>query len=75
MPIDRDRKSRIDSLLEFIHENDGQYGYHVINKFSYESGISRRTCKEYLDILVSLGRVKLIDSNWQSHPYVNVIEV
>ncbi|GAH16666.1 unnamed protein product, partial [marine sediment metagenome] len=67
MPVDMDRKGRIDSLLDFIKENGGQYRHVVLDKFSYGSGISRRTCQEYLSILVSLGRVKLTDSNWQGH--------
>ena len=74
MPIDRDRKKRIDSLLAFINEDSGQFRHVVLDRFSYESGISRRTCQEYLSILVSLGRVKLTDSNWQSHPYVGPVK-
>jgi len=74
MPVSRDRKRRIDSLLEFIKGNSGLYQHTILNKFSYEIGISRRTCKEYLDILVSLGRVELTESNWQSHPYVKLVD-
>ncbi|MBA7538072.1 hypothetical protein ES705_30346 [subsurface metagenome] len=68
-----DRKKRIDSLLKCITEHEGKYKHTILDIFSYESGVGLRTLKEYLGVLVSLDKVKLVDTNWAQHPVVELV--
>ena len=65
------RRAAIDDLLAYLlprleaEESKGVYRNGLLNAYSYESGISIRVLREYVDVLSAAG--KLIQDRASSH--------
>ena len=68
----RARRQAIDELLEYLlvklDAEDGKQAYRrkLLNAYSYESGISIRVLREYVDVLSAAGKIKQdrVSSHW-----------
>ena len=72
------RKLKVEGLLRYIEAHDsreGSYRSRLLGGFSYDSGISIRTLREYLNVLLSIGKVERVrGGEWDNPKYRLVLE-
>ena len=59
MTHEEKRKERINSMLALLEKTGGMSVLSLVSHMSMETGASLGTCKEYLNVAVLSGRVKL----------------
>lgn len=65
--VEEKMKQRMNDLLETIKTNPGQSAIQLVAYTSFYYGVSRRTIREYLDVMKTAGIIK-VDGHGKVYP-------